>query len=147
MDGTILNKKFKLDEKIGEVAADCEDLDDRVTALENAPAPFTPSDYSTTEQATGQKWIDGKDIYFRTFTDLTLTTTSTWVDTGIDSSGMDTIVGGLAIDDAKQSIVCSYGFGQNSKVIFRAYIATNVIKTITLFYTKPVQATTKKSKK
>ena len=39
MDGTILNKKYKLDEKIAEVAADCEDLDDRVTALENAPAP------------------------------------------------------------------------------------------------------------
>lgn len=39
MDGTILNKKYKLDEKISEVAADCEDLDDRVTALENAPAP------------------------------------------------------------------------------------------------------------
>lgn len=93
-------------------------------------------DYSDTEQKTGQKWIDGKDIYFRTFTGLTLTTTSSWVDTGIDSSGMDTIIGGLAIDDAKQSIVCSYGFGQNSKIILRAYIATNVIKTLTLFYTK-----------
>lgn len=39
MDGTILNKKYKFEEKIAEVVDDCEDLDDRVTALENAPAP------------------------------------------------------------------------------------------------------------
>lgn len=32
----------------------------------SAPAPYTPPAYSTTEQATGQKWIDGKDIYFIT---------------------------------------------------------------------------------
>ena len=111
-------------------------VQEQVNGLAEDVAEIKPLDYSTTEQKTGQKWIDGKDIYFRTFTDLTLTTTSTWVDTNIDSSGMDTIIGGLAIDDAKQSIVCSYGFGQNSKVILRAYIATNVIKTITMFYTK-----------
>lgn len=39
MDGTILNKKYKFEEKIDKVVDDCEDLDDRVTALENAPAP------------------------------------------------------------------------------------------------------------
>lgn len=27
------------------------------------PTPYTPINYSTTEQATGQKWLDGKDIY------------------------------------------------------------------------------------
>lgn len=30
--------------------------------------PIKPLDYSTSEQATGQKWIDGSDIYRRTFT-------------------------------------------------------------------------------
>lgn len=93
-------------------------------------------DYSDTEQKTGQKWIDGKDIYFRTFTGLTITTSSTWQDTGINSGDMDTILGGLAIDDYKQSIVCSFGFGQNATVILRAYMSTNVIKSVTLFYTK-----------
>lgn len=93
-------------------------------------------DYSTTEQKTGQKWIDGKDIYFRTFTGLTITTSGNWQDTGINSSGMDTILGGLAIDDYKQSIVCSFGFGTDPTVILRAYMSTNVIKTITLYYTK-----------
>lgn len=39
MDGTILNKKYKFEEKIAGLVDDCEDLDDRVTALENAPAP------------------------------------------------------------------------------------------------------------
>ena len=31
----------------------------------DAPETFTPPNYSTTEQKTGQKWIDGKDIYLR----------------------------------------------------------------------------------
>ena len=29
------------------------------------PPDYTPPNYSTNEQKTGQKWIDGKDIYFR----------------------------------------------------------------------------------
>ena len=31
------------------------------------PPSYTPPNYSTSEQSTGQKWIDGKDIYFRTY--------------------------------------------------------------------------------
>lgn len=31
----------------------------------DAPESYTPPNYSTTEQKTGQKWIDGKDLYFR----------------------------------------------------------------------------------
>lgn len=48
MDGTILNKKYNLVE--------------RVKALEEGGGGGLP-DYSTTEQKTGQKWIDGKYIY------------------------------------------------------------------------------------
>lgn len=32
------------------------------------PKEYTPPNYSTTEQKTGQKWIDGKDIYFKSGT-------------------------------------------------------------------------------
>lgn len=32
------------------------------------PESYTPPNYSTTEQKTGQKWIDGKDIYFKSGT-------------------------------------------------------------------------------
>lgn len=31
------------------------------------PESYTPPNYSTSEQKTGQKWIDGKDIYFKTY--------------------------------------------------------------------------------
>lgn len=106
------------------------------TTVKSWEALQSMPDYSDTEQKTGQKWIDGKDIYFRTFTGLTLTTSGNWQDTGINSSVMDTILYGLAVDDSKQAIVCSFGFGTNSTVILRAYMSTNVIKTITLFYTK-----------
>ena len=48
----------------------------------SAPAPYTPPAYSTTETNTGQKWIDGKDIYCRVFdfgSDVAISS-STWVD-------------------------------------------------------------------
>lgn len=32
----------------------------------NAEDPYSPLDYSTEEQNTGVKWIDGKDIWFKT---------------------------------------------------------------------------------
>ena len=58
MDGTILNKKYKFGEKIDELVDDCEDLDDRVTALENAPAPSGGMNYyvETREPVAGTSW-------------------------------------------------------------------------------------------
>lgn len=41
-------------------------------------------DYSTTEQNTGQKWIDGKDIYVKTLTSA-ITNISTTVNHGIEN--------------------------------------------------------------
>lgn len=32
------------------------------------PSSYTPPNYSTSEQKTGQKWFDGKDIYFKSGT-------------------------------------------------------------------------------
>ena len=46
-------------------------------------------DYSTTEKKTGQKWIDGKDIYFKTFTGSIDGTTSTHI---TDIPNIDTII-------------------------------------------------------
>ena len=50
--------------------------------------------YSTTEQKTGQKWIDGKDIYFKVVNLLEVLTvpSQTWTDTGVDSSYIDTLI-------------------------------------------------------
>ena len=63
MDDTLLNKKYKLDERVSALNEEATSLDARVTALEEGGSGLP--DYSTTEQLTGQKWIDGKDIYFK----------------------------------------------------------------------------------
>ena len=48
-------------------------------------------DYSTTEQATGQKWIDGKDIYFKVInTAIAIEQNDTWYNSGL--TGVDTII-------------------------------------------------------
>lgn len=107
MDGTLLNKKYNLVE--------------RVTALEEGGGYELPVasastlggvkigenleidesgvlsasggavDYSTSEQATGQKWIDGKDIYFKVInTAITIAALDTWYSTGL--TGVDTVI-------------------------------------------------------
>lgn len=87
MDGTILNKKYSLEERVkaleegggggGYVLPTATDerlggikVGSNLTVEEdgtlNAPAPtppYTPPAYSTSEYDTGKKWIDGKTIY------------------------------------------------------------------------------------
>lgn len=47
--------------------------------------------YSTTEQLTGQKWIDGKDIYFKVInTAIAIVADDTWYSTGL--LGVDTVI-------------------------------------------------------
>ena len=47
--------------------------------------------YSTAEQKTGQKWIDGKDIYFKVInTAITLAQLDTWYSSGL--TGVDNII-------------------------------------------------------
>ena len=55
--------------------------------------------YSTTEQKTGQKWIDGKDVFIKVIElESTLTVQSnTWTDTGV-TSGMESIIYAGALD-------------------------------------------------
>lgn len=99
MDGTILEKRLKLEEKLAQLNEIAQKVDDMPTFTSNdraflADLPGYPAvdgkkvltattesgetslsyeepesgvvNYSTTEQATGQKWIDGRDIYKRT---------------------------------------------------------------------------------
>ena len=82
MDGTILNKKYDIVDRIEALeeggggggyvlpAATDETLGGvkigeglSITEEGVLSADSSVVDYSTTEQATGQKWIDGKDIY------------------------------------------------------------------------------------
>lgn len=63
----------------------------------DAPESYTPPNYSTSEQKTGQKWIDGKDIYFQSYTlngisgspsDWELLATKSDIDTFLDYSAI-----------------------------------------------------------
>ena len=60
------------------------------------PTPYTPKNYSTNEQLTGQKWIDGKDIYFKVInTPISLAQMDTWYSSGL--TGVDTIINYIPI--------------------------------------------------
>lgn len=92
--------------------------------------------YSTTEQLTGQKWIDGKDIYFRTFTGLSIESNTAWINTNIDISYIDTIVNGVALDSAGQVITNSFGGTNGGLLLLRSLFSGNTIAKVTLYYTK-----------
>lgn len=68
-------------------------------AIAEAPT-YTPPDYSTTEQDTGLKWIDGKAIYQKTF----VVTDTNYID--ISGLNIDTFVGieGLSLADGDSVI-------------------------------------------
>lgn len=54
--------------------------------------------YSTTEQWTGKRWIDGKKIYQRCYTGLNISTSDNWANTGIDKpNGIDTITDSIML--------------------------------------------------
>ena len=68
----------------------CEYITDIRDAISGGGSGGGLPDYSITEKKTGQKWIDGKDVYFRVVQgDLTSITTRiiTGVDTLIQYSG------------------------------------------------------------
>lgn len=65
--------------------------------IPTAGMPYIPN-YSFTEQKTGQKWIDGKDIYFQTF-DLgrdVVVSSNDWINMSayISITGWDKAIGG-----------------------------------------------------
>lgn len=98
--------------------------------------------YSTTEQKTGQKWIDGKDIYFKTIVlenVLSLPTSDTWVDSNIDTTDVDYIISAnvrdcngvnFAVNVAKQ-------LGDVKHLAIMHFRNAQIgVQIITLFYTK-----------
>lgn len=122
--------------------------------------PFTPADYSETETATGYKWIDGKDIYFKTFSG---TMPSTGGDVIFDSStSLEHII------TIKGDVTSSGGYIHSIERAFDVYYDINTTKimasmisayysatyNITVYYTKPTpvpsnetQSTKKKTTK
>ena len=80
-------------------------------------------DYSTTEQKTGRKWIDGKDVYIRTSPNhhTVLPYNETLVDTGIEVTGDIIAVYGSILRDGEP---INFG-GAFSNVIYSRWMVRN----------------------
>lgn len=77
--------------------------------------------YNTNEQPTGQKWIDGKDIYFKTYSNIQLTNnTPVVVDSDFGGANniidMRVILDGISSNTRKQYISNSYNEGGSYSV-------------------------------
>lgn len=94
-------------------------------------------DYSTTEQATGQKWIDGSEIYVKVFSNLsTALVSGQAVDTTADISDVSKILYGFARADDEITYVPTAIYKINNTLQLLGYQTGNVIKTVILYYTK-----------
>ena len=115
---------------------------------------YTPPAYSKTEVNTGQKWIDGKDIYRITYSGTTVakTTDTLFIDTEKTSSDIETIVHmDYVVKQAGLIGVSGYYIGPANRLQIYVNYAANSYKIfyltgstylfgetfVTLYYTKP----------
>ena len=113
-------------------------IDGETGELSNTnPTPYTPPTYSTTEQATGKKWIDGKDIFVRVFdlgSDVSIGSSS-YTDTNIDASGISKIIDakGMQSNGTYKLINASC---DATYVKISSPFSSDTVRYITLYYTK-----------
>ena len=136
MDGTLLNKKLKIEEKLAQLNEIAQKVDDMPVFTSNDRAfleelPGFPVmdgkkvltattesgetslsyeeqesgvvNYSTTEQATGQKWIDGKEIYV-----ITAQNVQTWT---VLATGVDKVINAVIARHGKSENTAYKVFG------------------------------------
>lgn len=109
--------------------------------------PSNVIDYSTTEQITGLKWIDGKDIYQKTFTGLSIEVTST-----VNWTVSDLNVNGDKLIDIKVYQQNAVAYNSVNVAIFNDETGnlqfklhdTGTVTNITIWYTKKTETRTKK---
>lgn len=108
-----------------------------VTQNVYAPSGGSSWNYSTSEVNTGQKWIDGKDIYCRVL-DLgrDITFNSGWSTLSIPHSNIiDTLIKSFGVNSG--GICESIGLACNDTTYFEVKCYTSsIIRYITYFYTK-----------
>lgn len=106
-------------------------------------APSGVVDYSTTEQDTGRKWVDGSPIYSKTYTGLTYSSSSAdnWVNTNLELPEVNILVSvkiwqqnGLALNE----IDVAYVDPELSNRLRFKYHDTGTINVIYIEYTKNV---------
>ena len=128
-------------------------MEQRIYDLENGGGGggATHWDYSTSEVATGQKWINEKDIYSRVFNNLNKSL-SDWTDLGVDASDIDTIVNGYVIgnDSGKGQCMVNaviFAVSSNKLWVLKQGSFAGTIETAVVFYTKSSLGKNKRSKK
>ena len=128
---------------------DIYDIEERVHALElgggDTPSPGGSWDYSTEEVNTGQKWVDGKDIYCKTFVfESPITITGAQWTSLIEDFGISNIIEGVVLDDeTKGAYVGLFGISSN---YVKVYLSTGgKAHSLILRYTK--STTSKSSRK
>ena len=137
-----LNLTVATDSKLGGVKVGSGlSIDDGVLS-----ASAQSVNFSTTEQLTGQKWIDGKDIYVKTWyyengVDISASTGSISID---DVSFIDTMIDALFIRPASGSTVSYMGRGacgatDGTHLAPRVVTGLTGCKYITLWYTKKTE--------
>ena len=142
----IMTKVRVLWEKVAGITADVSAVDAKATATAATLAgilPRIPADYSETETATGQKWIDGKEIYCKVINgDLPSITGSSNV--VVESElNIDLIINLYAITRSPQKTVQStrYGCSYQPLTGFSIYSVGSGYSegdfTIVAYYTKP----------
>ena len=115
----------------------------------NNPTPYTPVSYSTTEQNTGMKWIDGKDIYFKTVVpaeELTLTSQA-WASTGVSGADISVILNAFGVDSNGSFFTfnATPDVSSTGNIGFLQTRSTNItITKFVLYYTKKVVTRKKK---
>lgn len=117
--------------------------------------PKSIPDYSTTETATGQKWIDGRDIYAKTYTG-SITTNYQTIDA--DFNGQNEIIkadayvstdaGGMSNGYISSNWCCavSYNTSQFLNIYTGSGLSEGTYK-VTVYYVKPAEPEAAKTTK
>lgn len=95
--------------------------------------------FSTTEVNTGQKWIDGKDIFCKTveYENVLTIATNTWTDLpGFVSSEIDTPIMGISGTPSASSCPINVNVGTTTLQAQAARTASIGVKNVTIWYTK-----------
>ena len=99
---------------------------------------LTIQDYSTTEQSTGEKWIDNKDIFIIVIHLASpLAITGSWQSTGVSWSGKSIIANYSAVP---------LGFGTYEGTLLVKGISDTTVQDIIIKYTKETVNSTRKKK-
>lgn len=131
-------------------------MEERIYQLEqNGSGPsYEPWNYSTSEVNTGQKWVDGKDVYCTVITGINMNlSNNAWLDiNGFDATPVDTIVNITCEgDDGQkgQSITgsCIVAINSSTKKFCILQVGTYSLKLqrMVVFYTKTTLSKRKRS--